>query len=89
MEEKKPTKTTDRQYYMFALRIIGDFGASIAIPVVAFVLVGQYFDERYQRSPLFTIIGFVLSALISGKIIHKKAKRYGTQYQHLVDNEKK
>ena len=87
MEEKKTHKTTDRQYYMFALRIIGDFGASIAIPVVVFVLIGQYFDERYQRSPLFTILGFIISAVISAKIIHKKAKRYGEQYQKLVDND--
>ena len=86
MEEKKPQKTTDREYYFFALKIIGDFGASIAIPVVTFVLIGQYFDEKYQKSPLLTILAFILSALISAKIIHKKAKRYGAEYQKMVDN---
>lgn len=89
MDEKEPAKTTDRQYYLFALRIIGDFGASIAMPIVILVLIGQYFDEQYHRSPLFTILAFVIAALISGKIIHKKAKRYGNQYQKMVDNEKK
>ncbi len=87
MEETKVNKTSDRQYYTFALRIIGDFGASIAIPVIVSVLIGQYLDEKYQRSPLFTIIAFVISALISAKIIHKKAKRYGILYQKLVDND--
>ena len=87
MDEKINKKTTDRQYYTFALRIIGDFGASIAVPIVTFVLIGQFFDEKYQRSPLFTVLAFILSALISGKIIHKKAKRYGDQYQKLVDND--
>jgi len=82
-------KTTDREYYLFALRIIGDFGATIAMPVVVFVLFGQWLDGKYETSPLFTIIGFVLAALISAKIIHKKAKRYGEQYQKLVDNEQK
>ena len=86
--EKRPKKTTDRQYYLFALRIIGDFGASIAVPVVMFVLIGQYLDGKYNRSPLFTIIGFVLAALISGKIIHKKSKIYGREYQSMVDEEK-
>ena len=37
-------KTNDRAYYTFALKIIGDFGVSIAAPVVLFVLVGQYLD---------------------------------------------
>ena len=82
-------KTTDRQYYLFALRIIGDFGASIAVPIVIFVLAGQYLDEKYQKSPFFTISAFMISALISAKIIHKKAKRYGAEYQKMVDNEKK
>lgn len=81
-------KTTDRDYYLFALRIIGDFGASIAVPVVIFVLMGQWLDGKYDKGPLFTILGFVISALISAKIILKKAKRYGDQYQKLVDNEK-
>lgn len=82
MEEQKP-KNTDRQYYLFALRIVGDFGANIAIPVVAFVLVGQYLDDRYQKGSLFTIIGFVLAALVSGRIIYKKSKKYGEEYQKL------
>jgi F0F1-type ATP synthase assembly protein I len=87
MNEKNNKKTTDRDYYMFALRIIGDFGASIAVPVVIAVLIGQYLDEKYSYNPLFTILGFVLAALISAKIIHRKAKEYGGAYQNLVDNE--
>ncbi len=89
MLENMSPKTTDRQYYLFALRIIGDFGASIAVPIVIFVLAGQYLDEKYQKSPFFTISAFMISALISAKIIHKKAKRYGAEYQKMVDNEKK
>ena len=83
MEDKKPQKSKSREYYMFAFRIMGDFGASIAIPVVLLVLMGQYLDERYGKSPLFTIIGFVLAALVSAKIIYKKAKIYGEEYKRL------
>lgn len=81
-------KTTDRDYYLFALRIIGDFGAAIAVPIVISVFIGQWLDGKYDQGPLFTILAFVLAGLIFGKIIHKKAKRYGIQYQQLVDNEK-
>ncbi len=83
MDEQKPPKPSDRAYYLFALRIIGDFGATIAVPVVIFVLIGQYFDEKYQRSPWFTILAFVSAALLSGRMIYKKAKKYGAQYQNL------
>lgn len=77
--------TSDREYYLFALKIIGDFGLAIAAPVVGFVLLGQYLDERYGRSPWFIIAGFVLAALLSGRIIYRKAKQYGREYQKLND----
>jgi len=83
MDNQKPPKTSDREYYMFALRIIGDFGATIAVPVVFFTLIGQFLDEKYSKSPWFMILAFVLATLLSGKMIYKKAKKYGAQYQNL------
>lgn len=76
-------ESSDRAYYMFALKIIGDFGVSIAVPVVLFVLIGQYLDGKYGKGPLFTIIGFVIAAAVSARIIYRKAKRYGAEYQKL------
>ena len=73
----------DRKYYLFAVRIIGDFGASIAVPVVVFVLIGQWLDGKYEKGSWFTVIAFVLAAVLSGKMIYKKAKRYGDEYQKL------
>lgn len=87
MQEQKPQKSTSRAYYLFAFKIMGDFGAAIAIPVVAFALAGQYLDEKYRRGPLFTILAFILAALLSGKIIYKKAKIYGEQYAKLGKKE--
>ncbi len=83
MSPASPQKPSDRAYYLLALRTAGDFGASIAVPVIVFVLIGQWLDEKYHKNPWFTIIAFVLAALISGKIIYKKAKRYGEEYQKL------
>lgn len=73
----------NRAYYLFALKIVGDFGIAIAAPVVIFSLIGQHFDEKYHRTPLFTIIGFVVAAALSARLIYKKAKRYGQEYQNL------
>lgn len=86
-EEKNNKKPTDRDFYLFAFRIIGDFGATIALPVVLFVIIGQWLDGKYQTGPLFTILAFVLAAAITAKIIHKKAKKYGDEYQDLVDKD--
>lgn len=68
---------------MMGMRIIGDFGAAIAVPVVTFVLAGQWLDEKYRTGYKFTIGAFVLAALVSGKILYKKAKAYGAEFQSL------
>lgn len=82
---QKNAETSDRQYYLFALRIAGDFGATIAFPVVIFVLLGRWLDGKYDRGITFTVIAFIFAALLSGRIIYKKSKRYGEEYQKLVD----
>lgn len=83
MEENKPKKTTGSQYQLFAFKLLGDFGATIAIPVVLFVIIGQNLDTKYHKTPLFTILAFVLAALVSGRIIYKKAKIYGEEYKKM------
>jgi uncharacterized membrane protein len=82
MEENQKNQP-DRRYYLFALRIVGDFGATIAIPVVAFVLLGRYLDQKYAHDFLFTVLGFIFAAVVSAKIIYQKAKKYGREYQNL------
>lgn len=76
-------KNSDRAYYLFALRIAGDFGVAIAAPIVILTLIGQKIDAYTQRGPLFTILAFVLAALISGLMIYRKAKKYGEEFQKL------
>ncbi len=78
-----PKDPRDREYMILGLRIAVDFGASIAAPVVVFVLAGQWLDRRYDISPWATIGAFVVAALISGRIVYKKAKRYGRMYESL------
>ncbi|HPV70600.1 MAG TPA: AtpZ/AtpI family protein [Candidatus Magasanikbacteria bacterium] len=80
--DKKEVKN-DRSYYLFGLKIAGDFGASIAVPVVILALLGQWLDEKYHKSPLFLVLGFVLAAIISAKLIYKKAKIYGEEYKKI------
>jgi F0F1-type ATP synthase assembly protein I len=80
--ENKP-KTSDRKYYIFALKIAGDFGATIAVPVVILAIVGQKMDEKYSTRPLFLILGMAIAAIITARLIYKKSKRYGQEFQDL------
>lgn len=79
-------KETDHKLYIFALKILWDFSLSIAIPVVALSLLGEYLDETRGTRPWFLISSFGLSALISAKIVYSKAKKYGNEYQRLVSD---
>ena len=72
---------------LMGLRIAGDFGASIAVPVILFVLIGQWLDGKYEKTPLFTVTAFILAALVSGKMLYKKAKKYGKEYNALDEKE--
>jgi len=79
---QKPTNI-ERKYYVFAMKIAGDFGATIAIPVVLFALIGQKLDDKYATRPLYLTIGMVLAAILTAKLIYKKSKKYGQQFQDL------
>lgn len=79
---KKPDNI-ERKYYMFALKIAGDFGATIAVPVVILAIIGQKMDTKYDTGSLFLVIGMTLAALFTGRMIYKKAKKYGKQFQDL------
>ena len=83
MDNLKSTKKNEHEYYLFALKIVGDFGINIAAPVVVFALIGQSLDEKYQTRPWFLILGFVAAAVLSGIIIYRKAKRYGEEYNKM------
>ena len=78
-----PENKKDRQYTLLGLKIVGDFGATLAIPIVVFALIGQKLDEKYGTGWKFTLLAFVPAALLSGKMIYKKAKAYGKKYESL------
>lgn len=80
--ELKP-KNIEQKYYIFAFKIIGDFGATLAVPVVISAIIGQKLDEIWHTRPLMLGIFMALSALLSGYMIYKKSKVYGKEFQDL------
>ncbi len=86
MEEQKQLnkeKKSDSRYWLFALRITGDYLFTIAAPVVILAYAGKRLDLYFQSGYKLTVAGFVLAALISAKIIYKKSVKYGKEYQDL------
>ena len=81
--------TSDRGYILLGFRIIADFGASIAVPVVVCALLGKWLDQRWGTRPFMLIAGFLVAAGLSALMIRKKAVAYGKEYQALIDKEQK
>jgi hypothetical protein len=88
MQESHEVSTPDRRYMLLGLRIVVEFGAAIAVPVVALALVGKRLDLACGTWPLFTSLGFVLAALITAFSVRRRARRFGQEYQKLIDSEK-
>lgn len=82
-----PRKTTDRDYYLFAMRIFADFGATIAVPAVLGALLGRWCDARYDTHPLFLILFLLTAFLLTIQMVRGKAGRYGAEYQALINKE--
>ncbi len=78
-----PKNEKDRRYMLLGFRIVGSFGAIIALPVIAFVLLGQYMDAKFGHAPWWTVGGFVTASILTVLIIRKKAKEYGKEYTAL------
>ena len=74
---------SDRRSYLLGLKIMGDFGASIAVPVVVLVLIGKWLQEKYHFAPFGIIGGFLIAAAITVYIIRKKAAWYAAEYKSL------
>ncbi len=74
--KKSGLNGTDRRYLKLAGRIIVEFGADIAIPVVALAMLGKWLDGKYGTRPYLLIAGFALAFLISASIIWRRAKQF-------------
>ena len=80
---QKTAKNHDRQAQILGLRIMVDFGATIAIPVVLFSWIGKQLDARWHTAPILLIAGFVLAFTLSAISIYRKAKQYAKLYKEI------
>lgn len=64
--------TTKEELVSFAFEV----GSAIALPLVIFALGGRMLDRQFDTSPLYLIIGLLLSLVSTGIIIWKKVKTF-------------
>lgn len=70
----------DRKYILLGLRIVGEFGGIIAVPVVLLAMLGKYLDGLYGTEPWLLIVGFVVAFALSSFSIYRRAKTFRDAY---------
>lgn len=73
----------ERGYAVLGLKIVSEFGAAIAIPVVLGSIAGKRLDAAYGTKPAFLIAGFALAAVFSAFYVVRRARAYGREYDAL------
>ena len=56
----------------FTLKLLGDLGFIIAIPLVVLGLLGRFLDKKFNSSPWLLLAGLFISLVISSIYIYKK-----------------
>ena len=54
------------------LKLLGDLGFLIAVPLVVFGLVGRMLDRKFGTSPWLLLAGLVISLIVTSISIYKK-----------------
>lgn len=82
--QNSPKKSSDRDYYMFAARVFGDFTGMIAVPALLGAILGRYLDDKFDKEPLFLAICLVIAFAGSATVVYRKVKTYAQEYQKLT-----
>ncbi len=76
---------SDNAYYLLGLRVLADFGATIAIPAVIASVLGAKLDAAWGTKPYATLSFLALAFVLTVALIRKKAVAYGKSYQELIN----
>lgn len=79
-------KTDDtRASYLLGLRIMADFGATIAIPAVLGAVVGVRLDAAWGTRPYVLIACLLVAFGLTALVMRRKVIAYGQEYRKLVE----
>lgn len=75
----------DNAYYLLGIRVLADFGATIAIPAVVAAVLGAKLDAAWGSKPYGVLACLALAFVITMLLIRRKASEYGKAYQELIN----
>ena len=75
---------SDNAYYLLGLRVLADFGATIAVPAVVASVLGAKLDAAWGSKPYATLGSLALAFVLTAALIRRKAVAYGAKYQELI-----
>ena len=79
-----------------AVDLAWDLGFTVIIPIIAFILLGRYLDEKFNTAPVFILIGIILGVFLSSygayrmtmKVINKSKRSEEKEMDGSKDNQK-
>lgn len=78
----------NKKYFWSSLKLAGELGYTIAIPLVVLGLLGRYMDRIFETSPLFLIIGILFSIIVSSLAIYFKTVKILKQFDKVENNDR-
>jgi hypothetical protein len=69
----KPNSSEKQVNNMKILGFASEFGFIIALPLVAFIFLGKYLDNRFNTK-YFTLVGVLLALTLSVSWLYKRIK---------------
>jgi len=73
----------DRRYALLAGKILGEFGATIAIPAVAAAWLGKRLDAANGTAPHYLMLCLAAAFIVTAVHISRRARAYGKEYDAL------
>jgi len=59
-----------------ALTLVGQVGYTVAIPLLVFIALGAFLDDRLSTGPLFLLLGLALGMLVSFYSLYRLLKPF-------------
>jgi len=64
-EKEKTNKNVKKKKTIKTINLAMGLGFNLALPLVAGVFLGRYFDSKYEKDNIFTLIFIILGLLFS------------------------
>ena len=72
MEQNPKQKQSEQEKVFSAWALAWELGWQIAIPLVAFALLGRFADKYFGTTPWLLLVGVILAAFFSSYLVYRK-----------------